>query len=400
MSYTIGPEDLEALLLGGCFFGSGGGGTVRSARSLVSHFQPGAYYPSTSVRIVDVDDASDGDAVMVAYLGAPVAIDGATYPIGPVLAAQRLAQSGRRLGYIVPPESGALGFVVACLVAARLGLAVIDADGAGRAVPSLPQLTFAAAEIDPRPAFLVSQRGLSVELGVTPLDPGTSDGTAAPRQDVAAIIDQLMRPIVAQKDFAEFGGLAMWIMAPQALRRALPIRGTLTRALTMGRALRAGELPTAEAAVGFLAQRFDLVARVLFPLGSFTSARMHTAGGFDLGALTLQSGARCCTVLYQNESLLAWDAAAPAPIGMAPDSLCYFVEGADQQVYSNGDLVDADGRLTPACGALRVTLLGLKAAPPLRQPGSLILSSFMELLAAIGYLGPYLPLEGGVGGRP
>lgn len=404
MSYTIGPADLESLLLGGCFFGSGGGGTVESARSLVSHFQRGEYYPSTAVRVVDVDEVCDADTVMVAYLGAPEAIDGAVYPLGPALAtsqvAQRLARSGRRLGYVVPPESGALGFVVACLVAAHLGLDVIDGDGAGRAVPSLPQLTFAAAEVNPRPAFLVSQSGLSVELDVQPdvNDPdGTANGTAAHQQDVAAIIDQLMRPIVSQKDFAQFGGLAMWIMAPDVLRAALPIRGTLTRALTTGRALQAGRLRRAADAIAFLKAEFDLTAVALFPAGEFATAKVSTAGGFDLGALTLRSGARRCTVLYQNESLLAWDSAAPAPIGMAPDGLCFFVEGEGQQVYSNGDLVLKDGSLTPAVKNRSVVLLGLKADPALLRPGGLILDSFMQMLAAIGYLGPYLPLVGDAG---
>lgn len=73
---------------------------------------------------------------------------------------------------------------MACLVAARLGLAVIDGDGAGRAVPSLPMLTYAAAEVSPRPAMLVSQGGLEVELDVKPAA-GANGGTGH-QQDVAA----------------------------------------------------------------------------------------------------------------------------------------------------------------------------------------------------------------------
>jgi DUF917 family protein len=161
MAYVLQRADLEPLLLGGCFFGSGGGGTVVSARSLLSHFKKGAYYPSDQVKVVSVAEATEGESVMVAYMGAPEAIDGAKYPIGPVKAVQqvqaRLASQGKKLAYVVPPESGALGFTVACLVAARLGLAVVDADGAGRAVPSLPELTYASHHVDPRPAFLVSQ---------------------------------------------------------------------------------------------------------------------------------------------------------------------------------------------------------------------------------------------------
>ncbi len=401
MSYSIGPSDLEALLLGGCFFGSGGGGTVASARSLVQHFQQGDYYPSTEVRIVSVDEVRDGAAVMVAYLGAPEAIDGARYPIGPALAVQQVAelltQSGRRLAYVAPPESGALGFIVACLVAAHWGLAVVDADGAGRAVPALPQLTYAAAHVNPRPAFLVSQSGLSVQLDVKPrveANGNADNGSAMHQQDVAAVIDQMLRPIVSQKDFAQFGGLAMWIMEPAQMRDALPIRGTLTRALTMGRALRDGRLSIAADAVNFLATEFGLEALELVPAGEFVSSMVATGGGFDVGEVRIESNGRSYTVLYQNESLLAWDSDVATPIGMAPDSLCYFVEGPGQQVYSNGDLVQKDGTLTPSVRGRKVALLGLKSDPALRQPGGLILDSFRGLVESIGYRGPYLPLGG------
>ena len=172
MAYELRKEDLEPLLLGAAFFGSGGGGTIESARHLAAHFVPGDYYSTDTIKVVSVEEATEGAAVMVAYLGAPEAINSAIYPLGPVTAVQnvqaRLALQSTKLAYVMPPESGALGFTVAALVAAKLGLAVIDADGAGRAVPSLPMLTFAAAEIDPRPAFLVSQGGLCVELDVTP----------------------------------------------------------------------------------------------------------------------------------------------------------------------------------------------------------------------------------------
>ena len=401
MAFVLGPKDLEALLLGGCFFGSGGGGTVESARSLLKHFQAGDYYPTDQVRVVSVEEATDGESVMVAYLGAPAAIDSATYPLGPVLAVQqvqqRLQREGRKLAYLAPPESGALGFTVACLVAARLGLAVIDGDGAGRAVPQLPQLTYAAAEVDPRPAFLVSQGGLTVELDVT-MRNGVRAGAAGHQQDVAAVIDQMMRPIVGATDFGEFGGLAMWIMTPSVLAGALTIRGTLTRALTLGRALVAGELRTAEQVPAYLKERFGLAARAIFPAGEIVSVKLDTSGGFDLGKVQIQSGGSSCTVLYQNESLLAWDSLQPSPICMAPDSIAYFVEGSGQAVYSNGDLLLADGTLNPQVAGHKVTLLGIAADPALRKPGGLILTNFMELLGTIGYLGPYAPLKAQHGG--
>lgn len=395
MSFELNRKDLEPLLLGGGFFGSGGGGTIESARHLVSKFQVGDYYSTDKVRVVSVAEAIDGEAVMVAYMGAPDAINTVMYPDGPVRAAlqvqQRLASEGRKLAYVVSPESGALGFTVACLVAAKLGLTVIDADGAGRAVPSLPMLTYAQAEISPRPAFLVSQSGLCVELDVTPRD--GAEGGAGHQQDVSEIAEQMMRPVVADPSFGQYGGLAMWVMTTKQIPEALPITGTLSRALTVGRALQNGEINSSTAMIAFLQKSYGITAYAITQPGVIQSVNVDTTGGFDLGKVSIKSGKHLYTVLYQNESLLAWDSEKPYPIVVAPDSLAYFAEGDGQSVFSNGDLTLADGSLNPILKDRVVTVLAWQAAPELREPDGLILQSFLTELQVLGYLGPYVPVQ-------
>jgi DUF917 family protein len=344
--------------------------------------------------VVSVAEATEGEAVMVAYLGAPEAINSAQYPDGPLEAAQsvqaRLAEQGRNLAYIVPPESGALGFVVACLVAAKLGLAVIDADGAGRAVPSLPMLTFAAQQIVPRPAFLVSQSGLSVELDVKPR---TGDnGEATHQRDVSEIIEQMMRPIVGDPEFAQFGGLAIWVMTPAEIQKALPITGTLSRALEFGRAAQRGELDTPQAVIRYLGERCNINAYAVSEPGELATAEVDTSGGFDVGKIGIRCARNQYTVIYQNESLLAWNSELAHPIVLAPDSIAYFVEGKGQNVFTNGDLVMADGSLNPAVGKRPVTLIAWQADSQLTLPNGLILGSFLEQLNKLGYRGPYVPV--------
>ncbi|MGL4270189.1 MAG: DUF917 family protein, partial [Plesiomonas sp.] len=330
MAFELTSNDLEALLQGGCFFGSGGGGTVISARHLASHFQKGLYYPVDRVRVVSVEEATEGHSVMVAYMGAPEAINQVQYPEGPVAAVRavqsRLQEQGSQLAYVVAPESGALGFTVACLVAAKLGLAVIDADGAGRAVPSLPMLTYAAAHISPNPAFLVGQSGLSVELNVQ-----MPSAEGHEQEDIATVVEQMLRPILANPQFGQFGGLAMWVMKPEQLSTALPIRGTLTRALIVGRALLQGEISTPTQLLHFLRQQFDLTGQIVFGPAVLVSAQTETNQGFDVGKINLQAGEQHCVVLYQNESLLAWDRRVSHPLVMAPDTISYWVEGDGQK---------------------------------------------------------------------
>ncbi|WP_046167156.1 DUF917 domain-containing protein [Chromobacterium vaccinii] len=395
MAFELSSRDLEPLLQGACFFGSGGGGTMISARHLAANFRSGDYYPTDKVRVVDVDEATDGDCVMVAYMGAPDAINRVRWPNGPVEAAraaqQRLESQGRKLAYVAAPESGALGFVVASLVAAKLGLAVVDADGAGRAVPSLPMLTYAAAGVPPTPAFLAGESGLCVELGVRMPPP---DGK--PQEDVSTVVEQMLRPILTNPQFGQFGGLAMWIMSPEQLDGALPVRGTLSRALKLGRALQDDKVKTAEAMLDFLRRELDIKGKLLFGPATLASSEVATAGGFDLGKVSLEHGERRCTVLYQNESLLAWDSAVFHPLATAPDAICYFVEGDGQHVFSNGDLSGDDHGLDPAVRGRKAAVIALPAAAPLRK--GLILQSFVDELAQLGYLGPYAPVDACVEG--
>lgn len=393
---TLDREDLQAMILGGCFFGSGGGGTLISARNLLSHFQTGAFYPSTTVNVVQVDDVKDGMGIVVAYLGAPAQIDSAEYPLGPALAVERIVKQmkaqGKELKYIVPPESGALGFLVACLVAAKYGLSVVDCDGAGRAVPSLPMLTFAAEGVSPSPAVLVSQGGLAVELDV---DAPEGKGGAKHQEDVDTIVEHLMRPIVSEPEFGQFGGLAVWIMDPESTRRAVKVEGTLSRAVDLGKWIQGNGIVTGATLAKHLSV-YGLQAFVLFE-GSLQSGSLTTSGGFDVGRIDIGNTKRTCTCLYENETLIGWDSASDHPIAMAPDSIAFFVEEGDQRVASNGDLVNDDGSIKKEFQGKTVSVIGIAADASLRRADAsqkgIVLRSFMDVLGDMGYHGGYVPVE-------
>lgn len=405
-TFVLNPADLEALIVGGCFFGSGGGGTLTSARSLLQHFCVGDYYGTDRVHVVPVEAVTKGDAVVVAYMGAPVKLNTATYPVGPSNAVdkvrQRLARQGRQLEYIVPPESGALGFLVACLVAAKYGLAVVDADGAGRAVPSLPMLTFASEDVPPYPAFVASEH-LAVELDVESIERKVPEpqikrlSVAHQTKEMSTIVEHMLRPIISEPQFGQVGGLATWIMDPLLLNKALKVRGTLSRALELGKAILGGEIESSARLLDFLAEH-GLQGFSLFS-GGLDAASLSSVGGFDLGRIEIAREQRRAISLYQNESLVAWDSDLSHPLAMAPDSIAYFLESHPQRVASNGDLVAADGSLNPEFRGAKVSLIGVAAHPSLRVPrGSaeeegLILRSFMAQLQSMGYQGAYVPVE-------
>lgn len=395
--------DLERAAQGACFLGSGGGGTLQSALGLIQNFRVGAYYPVDSVQVVKVEDATEGDAVVVAYIGAPAKISHAPYPDGPVQAALQAADHlralGRKLAYIVPAETGALGFTVACLVAAKLGLKVVDADGAGRAVPSLPQLTFSMTEgLSPNPAIVVNQdKNLCITVRADILPTVSSDARnvsgplqAAKVEDISRIIDNLMRPIISEPDFDQFGGLALWIMTPGQMGKALPIRNTLEKACTLGTNL--PYFTSTDALLAYLKDVLHIPARRLFGPAQLTSAEISTVGGFDVGNVDFSANGQTCTVQYQNESLIAGLKKQGDPFCTAPDSIAYFLEPSESsshepRVFSNGDLLDEDGRLREDLKGRMFSIIGIAVDDVLWKRDGVIFTSFRELLRKMGYLG-------------
>lgn len=406
----ITKETLQDTARGGCFLGSGGGGTLQSAMRLIQNFTCGEYYPQDTVEVVKVEDATEGDGVVVAYIGAPAKINHADYPDGPVQAVvqveNRLREKGRRLAYIVPAETGALGFTVACLVGAKLGLKVIDADGAGRAVPSLPQLTFSITEgLSPNPAIVVNQdKNLCIEVGVTVL-PSVSrhernaidyKPQAARIEDVSKIIDNLMRPIISEPDFDQFGGIALWSMNREQMLKALTIRNTLSKACMLGAAL-VKFIKNSDDLLQFLNEKLHIPARRVFGPGRLIAARLITKDGFDRGEIDFKDDENICTVCYQNESLLIQSETQSCPLCTAPDSIAYFLEpsetGPNQpNVFSNGDLLTEGGSLRSELAGREFSVIGIAVDDILWKEETVIFTSFRELLQHMDYHGAPVPV--------
>lgn len=397
-------EALRQTAMGACFLGSGGGGTLQTALGLIENFKLGEYYFNDTVEVIKIEDATEGDAVVVAYIGAPAKISHAAYPDGPVQAViqvrKYLQEQGRRLTYIVPAETGALGFTVACLVAAKLGLKVVDADGAGRAVPSLPQLTFSITEgLSPNPAIVVNQdKNLCITVSASILPDGADLARNKPGQklraakieDISKIIDNLMRPIISEPDFDQFGGLALWIMTPEQMPKALPIRDTLWKAYALG-----GSLPgcaSSDDLVEYLKEKLDITARRLFGPARLTGVEICTEGGFDVGNVYFTDKDRTCTVQYQNESLIVRMNQSEEVLCTAPDSIAYFLEPSetgpnDPKVFSNGDLLTEDNKLREDIKGRQFSILGIAVDDILWNRDTVIFTSFRDLLRQMQYNG-------------
>jgi DUF917 family protein len=398
--------DLEDVVRGACLLGSGGGGTYVSGLSLVNHFVSGEYYGRSEPKVacVDVNDVPESKtdcALVVAYMGAPEAIQDLEYPRAAVAAAEHirniLAAQQKQLAYIVPVEVGALNSVVACTVAAKLGIPLIDGDGAGRAVPKLTMLTFSDT-VPASPVVLASDQRLVLTLDIQ----GTTQASD--------FVEAVTRPVLSQAEFAQKAGLALWTMTVDELRRAVTIRGTLTAARAVGAQVKQFQSGQPMNTRLLMAAISEALGTKVFELahGTLSSSESTTSGGFDCGQTIIKTAQGQCTIILQNESLIAWSDGQAQPLAMAPDSIACILHDR-QMVYSNGDLVDPKtNKLKTELVGCKVTVLGIAANPALREVhrtnaeredstgllgGNALTRAFQTTLQQLGYYGKYVPVE-------
>ncbi|MBZ0236670.1 MAG: DUF917 domain-containing protein, partial [Deltaproteobacteria bacterium] len=178
-----------------------------------------------------------------------------------------------------------------------------------------------------------------------------------------------------QAGFGNEAGVAAWMMSG-ATARASSIAGATTYAQGLGAAIRRAP------ADGKVGAALGYTSGFLLCRGTIATVSSSTSGGFDHTTVELAADdGTIVRVFSQNENLIAYSSSRPAPLCLAPDLLCYITESGVP--FSN-----ADPELTPGT---RMALIGVPAPPSMRTP--YFITQFLADLAALGYGGPWLPLE-------
>ena len=285
----LNETEISDVIVGAAILGCGGGGPladgladlrrVRAAGLAVVLAGPGEIHPDAlvacpyAVGSMTTTDQGAGNR------------DIADHPAARVIRA--LAEHiGLPLGALVCGGLGATSIADACVSAAVLGVPVIDADPAGRAVPEIVHSQFALHGLPIAPMALASEDGKATVI--------------------EAVVDDAEAEALVRASSAE-SGAAVWV-ADHALPwkdlRDASIHGTLTLAERVGAARReAVELGNdpleALAAAG--------EGRVAFR-GAVTSLEWREAEGFAVGEMELTStehGERY-RVWFKNENLITW----------------------------------------------------------------------------------------------
>lgn len=389
-----GITDFQYVAAGAAILASGGGGSYRDTVAVLEELVGSGW--SGTVAVQDYDGATN--CCVLALMGSPDAADNMTLAdvensIANTISAFEQA-TGATLGCVIPVEIGSINSIVPLLAAARSDNAirwVVDGDGAGRAVPELPQTTYGGSSfLAASPCSLANDAVPTARMQSATLNAAT-----------AGQIESLAGGVVSA--FGSFSGIALWPSNPSndfALAGSYLV-GTLSQTRALGEFLLTSATPPSTADVAL--RIADITGRAAIPvvtnLNITSVTQSTTSASLDSGIIRLdnasdQNSSTETHYLYNlNESLIMYSSLSNVPDAIAPDSICYYSESTGRG-FSNAtdDLALYFNSVTGKSTGLPVSVIKVDAAPAFyMSPG--VVASFAALLRRIGYAGA-LPYPG------
>ena len=266
---------------------------------------------------------------------------------------------GEPIGCIVVAELGACNSAAPLVVAARLGIPVVDGDYSGRAVPEEMQSTPHVYGVASDPFASVDQWG---------------NTTIVAKAANSYMLERVGRHL-------SMAGVTGTAVASTAIRadqmKEILVPGTLTQCLEIGRACRL--------AAGRGEDPVDAALKVvdgwrLFE-GTVTAKRWEDSGGFMVGTLDIdgtgRSAGRSLRAWFKNEIHVTW--LDGEPWVCSPD-LVTLVNPETGRGYTNTDIDVGD----------RVAAVGMRGLDVMREPNALASASGA---AYFGFDIGYVPIE-------
>ena len=288
----INLDNLEDFIRGTALLGTGGGGDPYIGRLMLQQ----ELEVCGSIQILDPDELTDDHfGITLACMGAPTAFVEKLPNATGMIASMRRAEAelGRKFNCIVPIEAGGINATIPLVVAARLGLPVVDGDGMGRAFPEFQMVTFNIYGAEVNPFVMSDDFGNTVILNT----------------DAAIRTERYGRPVCV-----EMGGIAQCASYPMSgtTIRDTCVPRTVSLAVEIGAALRearsAGTQDVCDALVEYFKHsnppRF---ASVIFD-GKIKDVLRETKGGFAVGEARLSGlddPSVEMLVMFRNEFLKA-----------------------------------------------------------------------------------------------
>jgi DUF917 family protein len=353
-------DDIDNLATGSAFLGTGGGGDPYIGSLLCKE----AIAKHGPVRLLPLDEVRDDANVFVASaMGAPTVMIEKLFSVEDAHRAVEALEKrlNRRATAIISAEIGGLNSVMPVAYAAMRGLPLIDADGMGRAFPSLNMTTFNVYGVACTPLSLADEHG-NVAVFET-FDAKTAEDFA--------------RPLVAAMGASV--SLSCYPMTGiEAKRAALP--HTVSAAIAIGTTIRSTDktAPPIDRLLGTLRSLpyYEHAYRIFD--GKIIDISRDTTRGWVFGRCVIQAldGGSQAEIGFQNENFsVRVDGFLKAVV---PDLVC-IVDRETAQPITTENLRYGQ----------RVAVIGCSASPRLRTPEALTCMG----PAAFGETATYVEIE-------
>ena len=354
---TITHEQLDDIAMGAAVLGTGGGGDPHIGKLLAQQALK-KHGPVTMIDVTELDD--EAMAAASAMMGAPtVMVEKIPRGEEVIEAFQRLQEfMGRKLDATFSAEAGGLNSTIPFVVAATLGIPLVDVDMMGRAFPELQMGTPTMYGISATPMAIADEKGNSSILNT---------------------INNTWTETFARTVTIDMGCSAMIACYPMTGKqlKETAVAGTITLNETIGRTIRESHqqhLDPIESVRG-------AVDGFIIWQGKVSDIARRTETGFARGTATIagvgEYAGRELLVDFQNEFLIARDSDGQVLVS-TPDLIT---------------MLDAETGEPITTEALRygfrVAVLALKCDPRWRSQAGLDLVG----PAYFGYEAEYVPVE-------
>jgi len=271
--------------VGAAILGSGGGGDPYIGMLMAVQ----AIEKGRKVELVEPDVIDDEDFVVpIAMMGAPTVliekIPGGDEAIWVLRAIEKYY--GREARYVTPIEAGGVNSMIPIVAAAYTGKPLLNGDGMGRAFPELQMVTFHLIGVKATPMIISDERGNSVVLDT---------------------IDNFWAEKIARAITIKYGGsayIAIYAMSGREYKDGV-VKGTLTLALELGRAIREAK----KRGVNVFDSILDITKGFMLFRGKIVDVKRFNIGGFARGEVVIEGFDEFknskMVVKFQNENLIA-----------------------------------------------------------------------------------------------
>lgn len=376
-NYQLTKTDMSYIVHGACFLGSGGGGSVRLALLFIDEMINDA----DIIHYVNPDKLeADKNISLVAVLGSPEKMFDGFGKTASLNAFQEmnnyLTQFNQHpLDYLMPVEMGAINVLIPFIISAKKGIAVINGDPSGRAVPEMSMNLLNINKLSPNPVILTSDTD----------DSGNYQKVNVHVKDAHDAENQAREFARSNNNIA---GIACYPMPSADLNYSALLNNDQAKFVpwTVGFAWHLGKNIVESGNYNEflkLLDNFSFSSYKLFE-GAITHKEERKISGFDAGKITVTSENESLFIYYKNESLLAWNATKRCYVAMGPDSI-NFLTLKSAQPFTHADINNNPEKNNHniALGT-EIGIIGLNAYSEMQDNVivELFLTSIQEILSA------------------